>query len=59
MSNKFTNLSIGILAGGKSTRMGQNKALLQLNNQTIIERLTEELGDIKTPIISCAELILF
>ena len=59
MSNKFTDLSIGILAGGKSTRMGQNKALLQLNNQTIIERLTEELGDIKTPIISCAEKGLY
>ena len=55
MNNKFSNLSIGILAGGKSTRMGQNKALLQINNQTIIERLTSELGGIDTPIISCAE----
>lgn len=49
------NLSIGILAGGKSSRMGQNKALLQINNESIIKRLTRELGAINTPIISAAE----
>ena len=36
------NLSIGILAGGKSSRMGQNKALLQINNESIIKKLTKD-----------------
>lgn len=51
---QLTNLSIGILAGGKSSRMGQNKALLKINNESIIKRLTDELGHISAPIISAA-----
>lgn len=30
-------ISTGILAGGKSTRMGQDKAFVRLNNRTLIE----------------------
>ncbi|MCC6548982.1 MAG: molybdenum cofactor guanylyltransferase [Ignavibacteriaceae bacterium] len=34
----FTDITGIILAGGKSTRMGQNKSFLKINNETIIER---------------------
>ncbi len=34
--------SVAILAGGKSTRMGQDKALLKLNNERFIDRLARE-----------------
>ncbi len=34
--------STAILVGGKSSRMGQDKALLQLNNERFIDRLTRE-----------------
>ncbi|GAV22683.1 molybdenum cofactor guanylyltransferase [Carboxydothermus pertinax] len=33
------NLTVAILAGGKSSRMGRNKALLPLESKTIIEHL--------------------
>jgi molybdenum cofactor guanylyltransferase len=32
-----------ILAGGQSSRMGKNKALLRLNNETMIERIVKNL----------------
>ena len=32
-----------ILAGGQSRRMGENKALLRINGQTVIERIVEKL----------------
>lgn len=35
-----------ILAGGKSSRMGTNKALLDLNGKKVIERIIEELKPI-------------
>lgn len=47
-------LSTGILAGGKSTRMGQNKALLQFNNRRFIDRIAEELNGFSETIISAA-----
>ena len=44
----MTNFSIIINAGGKSTRMGSDKALLDLGGQPLIERILEQttgLGD--------------
>lgn len=35
----MTALTIAILAGGKSTRMGQNKALMTIGDQSIIEHV--------------------
>ena len=37
------NLSAAILIG-RSTRMGRDKALLELNHQTFLGRLVEELA---------------
>lgn len=39
------NLTIGILAGGKSSRMGYDKAKLQYNNKTFLENLVDEFKD--------------
>ncbi|MDQ0215313.1 molybdopterin-guanine dinucleotide biosynthesis protein A [Oikeobacillus pervagus] len=36
------NASVFILAGGQSRRMGRNKALLPLGNETVMERLISE-----------------
>ncbi|MFN8256428.1 MAG: molybdenum cofactor guanylyltransferase [Bacteroidales bacterium] len=41
-----------ILCGGKSSRMGTNKALLKLDNLTFTERIAERLGEF------CSEIIL-
>lgn len=48
-------LSTGILAGGKSSRMGQNKALLTINNQRFLERITEELSAFDEVLLSVAK----
>lgn len=48
------NISVGVLAGGKSSRMGQNKALLKINEQTFIEKITKELGGFSEVLISAA-----
>ena len=48
-------LSTGILAGGKSTRMGQNKALLQLNDSRFIDRILGELNAFSEVLISAAK----
>lgn len=47
-------LSTGILAGGKSTRMGQNKALLEFNNRRFIDRIADELSGFSETVISAA-----
>lgn len=47
-------LSTGILAGGKSSRMGTNKALLQLNNRSFIDRLADEMSGFSETLISAA-----
>ncbi|WP_448588962.1 formate dehydrogenase accessory sulfurtransferase FdhD [Thermodesulfobium sp.] len=36
------DLSIAILSGGKSSRMGQEKSLIELEGKTMIERIIEE-----------------
>ena len=45
-------ISVGILAGGLSSRMGQDKALIRLGNERIIERISKELSGFSEVIIS-------
>ena len=47
-------LSTAILAGGRSIRAGQNKALLQYNNRSFINRIVKELGGFSETLISTA-----
>lgn len=51
---KFT-LGTAILAGGKSSRMGQNKVLMEYQNRRFLDRICEELrGFDEKPCISAA-----
>ena len=54
MNSALRPYSVGILAGGKSSRMGKNKALLEFESQTFIERIINEFSSHET-IISVAE----
>ena len=45
-------LSVGILAGGKSSRMGTDKALIRIGNERIINRISKELGSFSEIIVS-------
>lgn len=45
------NMTGVILAGGKSSRMGQNKSLLKIGNKTIIELIVESISPIFNEII--------
>jgi molybdopterin-guanine dinucleotide biosynthesis protein len=47
-------ISIGILAGGKSTRFGQNKAFVKLGSKTFLEIITGELSGFEDIIVSVA-----
>lgn len=40
-----------ILAGGRSSRMGQDKTLMSLHNETLIERTVKELQNVASEII--------
>ncbi len=44
-------MSVIILAGGASSRMGQNKALMKLGEKTMIERVVEPLSNLFQEII--------
>lgn len=51
---KFT-LGTAVLAGGKSSRMGQNKVLMEYQNRRFLDRICEELrGFDEKPCISAA-----
>ncbi len=45
-------ISVGILSGGLSSRMGQDKALIKIGNERIIDRLKSELNCFGEVIIS-------
>lgn len=47
-------ISVGVLAGGKSSRMGQNKALMEWESKRFIDRICEELGGFSQVLISAA-----
>lgn len=49
------NLAYGVLAGGKSTRMGADKAQLMLNGRTFLEAVLDAGGDLRERIVSVAE----
>ena len=50
--SKNIPVSVAILAGGKSSRMGKNKALLTYEGKTFLERLIEEFSDFDEIIVS-------
>ncbi|MBQ5311054.1 MAG: molybdopterin-guanine dinucleotide biosynthesis protein B [Oscillospiraceae bacterium] len=54
MDNGRPALSVGILAGGKSTRMGKNKAFLRIENELVIERTAREFGSFSEVLVSAA-----
>lgn len=51
MKIKINDITGTILAGGQSTRMGQDKSLLTLNGKSFIQRIAEELQKIFTRVI--------
>ncbi|MBQ7584218.1 MAG: molybdopterin-guanine dinucleotide biosynthesis protein B [Lachnospiraceae bacterium] len=55
MKNAIRRLSVGILAGGESSRMGQDKALIRLGNERIIDRISGELKGFSEVIVSAAK----
>jgi molybdopterin-guanine dinucleotide biosynthesis protein A len=56
MNNIPKNITGAILAGGQSTRMGQDKALLTLNGKSFIQRIAEELQKIFTDVIVISDI---
>lgn len=52
--NEFQHITIIILAGGKSSRMGQDKGLMLLNGKSMIEHVIETAKQITTQIIIVA-----
>jgi len=51
---KTMRYDVGILAGGRSTRMGVNKAFLTLENESFLKRLTKEFAG-ESIILSAAQ----
>lgn len=56
---KRPTFSVGILAGGKSTRMGQNKALMEFQNETMIGRISKQFLDCKEILVSASSRGLY
>ncbi len=55
-SEQIENLSVAILAGGRSSRMGQNKALIQLpNGRLMIEEIIFRLAPLTDDLILVAD----
>lgn len=51
----MSDFTLAIMAGGKSSRMGRNKALIEIGQQTILERIIERtanLGQSQTHLIT-------
>lgn len=59
MKKKIPTFSVGILAGGKSTRMGQNKALLEFQNETMIGRISRQFSDCGEVLVSASQRGLY
>lgn len=59
MKKKIPAFSVGILAGGKSTRMGQNKALLEFQNETMIGRISRQFSDCGEVLVSASQRGLY
>ncbi len=53
-NERMPSISVGILAGGKSSRMGTNKALLEIENESMLSRLCHEFDDFGEVLVSCA-----
>ena len=43
-----------VLCGGKSTRMGQSKAMLPFGNELLLQRVVRILGEVVSPIVVVA-----
>lgn len=55
MRKETKRLSVGILAGGESSRMGQDKALIRIGNERIIDRVSGELKGFSEVIVSAGK----
>ena len=51
-TNHTLSIGCAILAGGKSTRMHRDKALLELDGIPYIQRIANQLGDFRERILS-------
>ena len=49
------DISVGIIAGGKSSRMGEDKALIRIGNKRFIDRISQELGGFSEVIVSAGQ----
>jgi len=52
-------ISVGVLAGGKSSRMGKNKAFLSYNESSFIEVIARECVDFSEILISANQVEVF
>ena len=59
MKNSTPAFSVGILAGGKSSRMGQNKALMEFQNETMIGRIIKDFSNCRDILVSASEKGIF